>query len=80
MYGTRDAALAWEKHYSSFLESIGFTRSIGCQNAFYHKARAIRIIVHGDDFLIEGEIQHLLEVVMRGQKGDTLDTMEKPTA
>ena len=49
MYGTRDAALAWENHYSSFLESIGFTRSIGCQNAFYHEARVIRIMVHGDD-------------------------------
>ena len=51
MYGTRDAALAWEKHYSSFLENIGLKRSLGCQNAFYHEARAIRLVVHGDDFL-----------------------------
>ena len=64
MYGTRDAALAWEKHYSTFLESLGFRKSIGCQNAFYHEARAIRIIVHGDDFITGGpetEIQKFKE-------------------
>ena len=54
MYGTRDAALAWEKHYSSFLEILGFKRSFACQNAFYHETRAIRLIVHGDDFLTGG--------------------------
>ena len=28
MYGTRDAALAWEDYYSTFLESFGFVRSL----------------------------------------------------
>ena len=62
MYGTRDAALAWENHYSSFLESLGFRRSLGCQNAFYHEARAIRLIVHGDDFLTGGPEKEVLEL------------------
>ena len=54
MYGTRDAALAWENHYSSFLQSLGFKRSLGCPNVFYHESRAIRLVVHGDDFLTGG--------------------------
>ena len=47
-------------HYSNWLKSIGFEKSISCPNAFYCKQRALRIIVHGDDFLTggpEGEME-----------------------
>ena len=42
-----------------------FTRSVACQNAFYHKDRAIRIIVHGDGFLMAGPEKEL--VMLRKQ-------------
>ena len=45
-----------------FLERLGFKRSLGCQNAFYHKARAIRLIVHGDDFLTGGPEKEVLKL------------------
>ena len=46
MYGTRDAALAWEKHYSSFLEELGFKKAVVPKSLL---RRASGIIAHGDD-------------------------------
>ena len=55
----RGAAAAWEKYYSSLLESVGFTRGIKCGVVFYHPVRDISLAVHGDDFTacaIESEL------------------------
>ena len=51
MYGTRRAATNWQNHYTNVLVKMGF--EIGTVNPcmFYHKARDIHRIVHGDDFL-----------------------------
>ena len=54
LYGFRPAASAWEKHYSGKLEEIGFTRGVSSGVVFYHKARDISLVVHGDDFTFCG--------------------------
>ena len=72
MYGTRDAALAWEENYAEWLTGeLNFNRSMACQNAFHHKGRAIRIIVHGDDFLMAGPERELMK--LKGQMDRTYE-------
>ena len=64
MYGTRQAAQAWENHYSEWLQGLGFVKPISCPNAFVHLKRAVRVVVHGDGFLSAGprsEIERLRE-------------------
>ena len=79
MYGTRDAAQNWEYEYSEFMDTIGFKRGKASPNIFYHEARNIRAVIHGDDFTILGneydldwfrrEISQRYEVKFRGRIG-----------
>ena len=55
LYGMRTAASNWEKEYSSTLEAVGFRPGRATVVAFYHPERDVRIIVHGDDFVVEGK-------------------------
>ena len=59
LYGMRMAARNWEKEYSRFLKELGFLPGRASSVTFYHAEREVRIVVHGDDFIIEGEEQHL---------------------
>ena len=59
MYGTRKAASNWEAHYSSWLEEYGFERGTGFPSMFYNKARNIKLMVHGDDFVAVGRKKQL---------------------
>ena len=54
LYGLRTAASSWEREYSQTLEAEGFVPGIASKCTFFHPARMIRIIVHGDDFVVEG--------------------------
>ena len=54
LYGMRTAASNWEKEYSKTLEEAGFQPGKATVVAFFNKERDIRIVVHGDDFVIEG--------------------------
>ena len=54
MYGTRDASQNWEEEYSETLKEIGFSRGKASPCVFYHKDKAIRLVVHGDDFTLLG--------------------------
>ena len=45
----------WEKEYSKTLEEVGFHPGRATVVAFFHPTRDIRIIVHGDDFVVEGQ-------------------------
>ena len=54
MYGTRDAAANWEDKYSSHLVAQGFIRGRSSPCTFFHPARGIRCVVHGDDFTFLG--------------------------
>ena len=53
--GMRIAASNWEKEYSKTLVEAGFRSGRATVVAFYHPERDIRIIVHGDEFAVEGK-------------------------
>ena len=55
LYGFRPAASAWERHYSSLLEGVGFRRGKSSPVIFYQPQRSVSCVVHGDDFTLEGE-------------------------
>ena len=52
LYGTRDAASAWNACIQRVLvNELGFERGRKSPCLFWHNARKIRVIVHGDDFV-----------------------------
>ena len=59
LYGCRPAAQAWEEHYSGVLEAVGFKRLLSSPVAFYHQARDLVVVVHGDDFVFVGVDEEL---------------------
>ncbi len=84
MYGTRDAAQAWEYEYTDFMVARGFMRGVSTPCVFYHPEKRQRAVVHGYDFTILGIIRELdwfrekieekYEVKIRGRLGpDTYD-------
>ena len=52
LYGLRTAPSSWEKEYT--MEEAGFVTGLATACAFFHKEKNIRVVVHGDDFVIEG--------------------------
>ena len=54
MYGTRGAAQNWHEEYSQKLVDIGFEQGLATPCTFYHRSRAIRTYVHGDDYVSTG--------------------------
>ena len=61
LYGTREAATNWEKHYSEWMESQSFTRGKATSCAFYSRPRRLRSIVHGDDFVAIGPMSEIMK-------------------
>ena len=59
LYGTRDAAWAWEIEYSRTLLDMGFVPGKSSTVVFYNPELDIRLVVHGDDFVLSGEQIHL---------------------
>ena len=55
LYGMRTAASNWEKEYSNTSEMVGFCPGRAAVVAFYHAEREVRIVVHRDDFVVEGK-------------------------
>ena len=62
MYGTQDAPNIRQSHYTGLLESVGISRGKSNASVFYRDRDGIRIVVHGDDFLVLGDDQGLQEV------------------
>jgi hypothetical protein len=54
LYGMRAAAKNWEKEYSRTMIENGFVQGVANASSFYHEARGIRVVVHGDDFVCSG--------------------------
>lgn len=54
MYGTRDAAQNWHEEYSQKPIENGFEQGKATPCIFFHKERAIRTYVHGDDYVSTG--------------------------
>jgi hypothetical protein len=59
LYGMRTAASSWEKEYSGTLEAAGFRPGKASTCTFWHPERDVKVIVHGDDFIIEGKEEDL---------------------
>jgi hypothetical protein len=79
LYGFRPAAQAWETHYATKMEEVGFVRGQGISVAFWHPDRDLACVVHGDDFTfsgmeedldwIEGMMKSWFEVKVRARLG-----------
>jgi hypothetical protein len=54
LYGMRVAASNWEKEYTRTLVAVGFAPGRASACTFYHEEKDIKMVVHGDDFIIEG--------------------------
>ena len=65
LYGTRQAARAWEEEYTKTLKGAGFQRGKCNPCMYFHSDRDVRVLVHGDDFTVAGsepELKHVAEV------------------
>lgn len=51
MYGTRDAAMAWQQEYEQAMLREGLQAGRASPCHFCDRACGVRIVVHGDDFL-----------------------------
>ena len=54
LYGMRKAAVNWEEDYAKRLEEVGFRRGRGAPTVFLNKMTEVRIVVHGDTFVVSG--------------------------
>jgi hypothetical protein len=54
LYGMRVAARNWENEYSNAMLALGFTMGRANKSTFYHECRSLRVVVHGDDFVVTG--------------------------
>ena len=54
LYGTRDAAVNFQQEVRKFMVSQGFTQGVYNPCTYYHRARELRTLVHGDDFVTTG--------------------------
>ena len=68
LYGTRDAAFNWTAAYTSVMvDKLGFEKGESSPCSFFHPDRHLSTVVHGDDFVTEGERYQLdwLDVELR---------------
>ena len=54
LYGTRDAAANFQKEVRKFMVSCGFRVGRYSASTFFHRARNLKVVVHGDDFITVG--------------------------
>ena len=63
LYGTRDAASAWNTCIQSELvDKLGFRCGKTSPCLFHHPTRGIRLLIHGDDFVCLGTPQELYQL------------------
>ena len=59
LYGTRDAPALWEAYAAAQLCALGFQRGRSNACVYFHRRRGLRCLVHGDDFVATGLLEHL---------------------
>ena len=59
MYGTRDAALNWEREYCKTLAELGLDRGKSSGNLFKNMEQKTSLTVHGDDLVAVGPVKVL---------------------
>ena len=79
MYGTRDAANNWEEKYASHLVKCGFVQGKYSPCVFFHAAKGINVVLHGDNLFFLGNdtaldwcttiMQEEYDVKIRGRLG-----------
>ena len=62
MYGTRDAAAAWEREWTKTLNSVGFESGVSNPALLHCETLDASMVVHGDDFITLGDSEALSEV------------------
>jgi len=62
LYGTRRAGKLFGKLVAEILEAAGYLRLQVIPNAYNHPQRDVDVVVHGDDFMADGE-DHQLDVL-----------------
>ena len=61
MYGTRVAASNWERDWQESVEKWGFQLGLSSKNLFHHKEHKVSGLTHGDDFVLTGPTERLME-------------------
>ena len=61
MYGTRDAAINWERDWQEHVKNWGFQLEPSSMNVFHHKENRVLGLTHGDDFVLTGPTKKLME-------------------
>ncbi len=59
LYGTRDAAINFQKEVRGFMKKIGGESGKYNVSTYYCKERDLKIMVHGDDVVTQGEVEDL---------------------
>ena len=54
LYGTRDASMNWQEEVAKEMRKLGFTRGRYNPCLYFHQARKLRTLLHGDDFATVG--------------------------
>ena len=62
MYGTRDAASNWERDWQGHLKNWGYEQGRSSRSLFHNKKRKTSGLTHGDDFVVTGTKESLLEL------------------
>ena len=62
MYGTRDAASNWERHWQGHLENWDHELGRNARSLFRNKKKKTSGLTHGDDFVVTGSKASLLEL------------------
>ena len=60
MHGTRHAAQNCDYEYHEFMVKVGFTASKGSPCVFWNKEKGLRVVIHGDDFMVLGTKSQLM--------------------
>lgn len=59
MYGTKAAAQNWQRKVQSVMDELDFVIGKASPVLFYHKARGLQCLIHGDDFVVAGKVKDL---------------------
>ena len=62
MYGTRDAASNWERDWQCHMQKWGFQLGLSSKNLFHQKEDRVSGLTHGDDFVLTGPTEKLIEI------------------
>ena len=56
LHGLREASTSWENQYTKILEEAGFVTGLAATCTFFNKEKNVRVVVHGDVFIIVGGV------------------------